>query len=291
MLQIGCCLPAASFVPQLETKRSNFINTPEYVKNTMNILSDSGYSFGEMTVGSIANLSDKEYCDLKKVLSGTKIKVPVFNSFIPPSIPLAGPNVSNQAINEYLEHAMTRIKGVEGETIIFGSGGARSIPSDFSYREGEKQIIDFLCLCESYADKTGIIIALEPLNKKETNFINTVEEAVKLVIELQLPHIKVLADSYHMFMENESFDIIRQFPEYIFHIHIADKNRSYPGAIVENGVNFQSLFKVLKEISYARGVSVECKFNDFEIDSKKTYQYINKIIKNVGIDTNYLPFT
>src|SRR5690606_29947930 len=99
------------------------------------------------------------------------------------------------------------------------------------------------------------------LNKTESNIINTVKEAMSLAEEVNLPHIKVLADSYHMVLEKESFTILKQAikDEWLAHVHISDRDRRFPGEINgEEAMDFSKLFRVLQEAKYKGLISAEC---------------------------------
>lgn len=251
MMKFGCCLTIGSFVPQVESgqaphdaaatnggraAREPAMPTPtisEELERSFAILSANGYDFAELTVGTVANLSDDEYAAVKKIIEEAPIPVPVYNSFVPASIPLTGPDVSLPAVEAYLEQSMSRVAGAGGRMIIFGSGAARSVPDGFSMGAGEKQIEDFLYLCDSFAAKHNLAVAIEPLNNRESNVINTVSGAVRLARKLDLPHIRVLADSYHMFMEKEPYDVFEEAGSLLAHVHISDRDRAYPGKLAE----------------------------------------------------------
>ena len=74
------------------------------------------------------------------------------------------------------------------------------------------------------AGRYGIIIAVEPLNRAETNIINSVEEGLKFVRDVDHANIKITADFYHMRRENEPMDVLIQAGKDIAHLHIANSN-------------------------------------------------------------------
>ena len=277
MVNFGCCLPIGSFVPQMDDKETDVL---EGFKKGFSILENNGFDFAELTVGSVADLSSDEFEEVKKLLADYSISVPAFNCFIPGNIPLTGEEVSYEKIEEYLQLVMKRMGEMGGKYVVFGSGSARKVPEGFSRNKAIIQLENFLKMCNKYGKKHDIIIAIEHLNKKETNIINSVKEGYELAKKINLPHIKVLADSYHMFEESESFDILEEVNNDLVHVHIADKDRKYPGEIVDQGVDFEKFFKTLKSIGYDENISLECSFSDFEEDSKNSLDYIRKVYNN-----------
>lgn len=274
----GCCLPFGSFVPQIAKEEKQVPDIVTGIGNGLAILKSKGFDFGELTAGTIADLSNDDIESFSELLNQGSYKVPVYNSFIPPRLPLTGTLVDKEAVSDYVDRLMSRIQRLGGEFIIFGSGGARKIPEGFSRSKALDQLREFLVMCNEYGQKYGLTVAIEPLNKKECNVINTVKEGLDLVTSLQLPHIRLLADTYHMNEEKESFDILEQAAEYLVHIHLSDHKRLFPGGGNNDGVNFIQLANSLKGIAYKGRLSFEC--NDhIEQKSGQALEYIKGIWK------------
>ena len=64
--------------------------------------------------------------------------------------------------------------------LVLGSSGSRSIPEGFDRAEAEEQFTGFLKKIAPAAEKYGVIVAIEPLQTQETNFINTVKEGAEI---------------------------------------------------------------------------------------------------------------
>jgi sugar phosphate isomerase/epimerase len=81
------------------------------------------------------------------------------------------------------------------------------------------------------ARTAGVRIALEPLNRYETPLINTAREALEFLDRLGADNLGLLLDTFHMNIEEPSIEeSIRICRGRIFHFHVADSNRWYPGA-------------------------------------------------------------
>ncbi len=140
--KFGCCLAIGSFVPEGEGKHKNE-SVVDQLSNGLAMLKTSNYDFAELTVQSLTQLVEKEFEQVVQLIKQSPIKVPVFNSFIPPQLKITGEAVFEDELTSYLELAMSRVKAVGGEQIIFGSGTARTIPKGFSSERGQKQIRRF----------------------------------------------------------------------------------------------------------------------------------------------------
>jgi sugar phosphate isomerase/epimerase len=97
---------------------------------------------------------------------------------------------------------------------------------------------------------------LEPLNRYEAYFLNRVEQAVEVARGIGHPRCKVLADFFHMNIEEANFsDPLRLAGDLLGMLHIADNNRLQPG---RGCLDYRPGFAALKDIHYAGYISIEC---------------------------------
>jgi sugar phosphate isomerase/epimerase len=101
----------------------------------------------------------------------------------------------------------------------------------------------------------GLTLCLEPLSPAETNFINTAEEAIRMVHQLRSPSFKIILDVKAMSSESKPIpEIIRaSWPRFAY-VHANDKKLKGPGF---GDVDFVPIFAALKEVGYTGWVSVE----------------------------------
>jgi sugar phosphate isomerase/epimerase len=106
-----------------------------------------------------------------------------------------------------------------------------------------------------YALERGVRIALEPINRFETDFIQTVDDGLRMAADIGLPNLGLMLDFFHMNIEEPSIECSLQAAgDKLWHVHIADSNRRYPGS---GHLNFTSLLDTLRSMSYERYVSAE----------------------------------
>ncbi|MGB3330085.1 MAG: sugar phosphate isomerase/epimerase family protein [Thermomicrobiales bacterium] len=99
-------------------------------------------------------------------------------------------------------------------------------------------------------------IFLEPLNRFETRFLLRVGQGVELANAVGHPRCVVLADAFHMNIEEASWsEPILQAGDLLGHVHLADNNRFEPGAGM---IDFRPFFAALKAIGYGGYLSLEC---------------------------------
>ncbi len=109
-------------------------------------------------------------------------------------------------------------------------------------------------LC-TYALKKDVTLILEPVNRYEIDFINSVEEGVELMKKIDMPNMKLMPDVFHMNIEDRTIGPeLSKNIEYIRYIHMADSNRLAPG---EGHLDFGEVFYHLLKSGYDGWVSAE----------------------------------
>lgn len=128
-----------------------------------------------------------------------------------------------------------------------------------------------------YANKKNVIIALEPINSLVIDFINTTQEGIELVQQINSPNFTLVLDINHMYIDDK--DIIQSIYDankYITHIHICDSNRKYPGNCK---LNFSEFIGALKKIGYKDYLSVEVyQRPNQDIALEKSIQYLKPLL-------------
>ncbi len=106
-----------------------------------------------------------------------------------------------------------------------------------------------------YAQKFKISICVEQINRYETYFINTTEDALKYCIDVGEPNMELLLDAHHLILEELNiYDSIKKAGKYLGHFHTSENNRGIPGT---GQVNWKEIFQALKEINYSGWLVIE----------------------------------
>ena len=184
-------------------------------------LRDAGADYIEPGVGPTL-VPDKPDADFEAVLAQLRalpIPVKACNVFIPGALKLVGEQANHDAEAAYAETALRRAGFVGIATIVFGSGGARRVPDGFDPARAREQFIAFAKRIAPAAAKAGVTLALEPLNRKECNIINSLAEGAAIVDAVAHPAFRLHADVYHMLQEDEPPEEIVRAGARIVHAH------------------------------------------------------------------------
>jgi sugar phosphate isomerase/epimerase len=107
-----------------------------------------------------------------------------------------------------------------------------------------------------HAAQRGVELIYEPLNRYETNLINTLDEGVALLQGVDSPNVKLLADLFHLNIEEQDIaQAIRDAGAHVGHVHLADSNRRPAGC---GHTDFAPIIEALREIGYTGYLSAEC---------------------------------
>ncbi|MEI3605227.1 sugar phosphate isomerase/epimerase family protein [Pseudogracilibacillus sp. SE30717A] len=240
------------------------------------IAEEAGFDFVECQVVSLVPEESEEA--FQKVLNEyKKLSIPVkaCNVFLPGDLKIVGENIDQKRIENYVKTALNRVKELGAETVVFGSGDARTISeSEYPREKVEGQIIEFLQLVADEAKRFGLTIVIEPLNKKESNIINSVSEGVEFAEKINRPEIQVLADFYHMDEEQEPITDIVKNKDYLKHIHLADTHRHQPGT---GSYPYDEFVRCVKEANYNNKLCIESIWTEFNVEElQKSLTFIKE---------------
>jgi sugar phosphate isomerase/epimerase len=122
----------------------------------------------------------------------------------------------------------------------------------------QKQIqtaIEAIQTYAKYAKQVNVRLAVEPINRYETNFLNTILQALHFIEGIGEENLFVLPDTFHMNIEEVSMSRALELAgEQIGYVHFADSNRLAPG---QGHIDFNELANVLHQVSYDGYISAE----------------------------------
>lgn len=120
--------------------------------------------------------------------------------------------------------------------------------------EWKRQIDSFHAIAPTL-DATGVTLAIEPLNRFETFFLNTNADAARLCREVNHPKVGILFDTFHANVEEKSqAAAIRDAGKHIAHVHTCENDRGIPGT---GHVEWRDVFATLKDVGYEGCCSIE----------------------------------
>jgi len=179
-------------------------------------------------------------------------------------------NIRNLAIERIKSH----IKFAEQLDALVIIGLIRGKTENDDYLVNDEYLITALKECASENNK--VKLAIEPINRYETNLINTVDSGLDLLDKVGMENVGLLLDTFHMNIEEPSIsESILKTADRIFHFHVADSNRWYPGA---GHIDFPKVLNDLAKVNYQGFISAEIMpFPDPDTAANETMKYFQKI--------------
>ncbi len=133
-------------------------------------------------------------------------------------------------------------------------GKARLVEESQRRIEWDRAVRNLRTVCQM-AEKRGLSIALEPLNRFESDLINTCKDVMKLIDDINHPAAKILLDGFHMNIEEPSIkNAIHLAGHKLIHFQVSENYRGTPGT---GQTRWNDIFQGLEEINYKGVVSIE----------------------------------
>lgn len=140
--------------------------------------------------------------------------------------------------------------------IVVPSPVGRTVPpKEYGNKEAWNQAIKNIKAAADYAQKKGIRFVIEAINRYETYLVNNLDKALKFVEELNHPSVGLMADLFHMGIEERSIvQSLKKIAPYLWHVHLADNTREAPGM---GKTDFKEALRTLKAIGYRGALTME----------------------------------
>lgn len=156
----------------------------------------------------------------------------------------------------YLNKVIDLAADLEAPTVIVGSGGiTRNFEPEWDREESALCMAEVLHTVGDYAGKKGVVLAIEAINRYETQFLNTMREASEFALRVNHPNVRTMADTYHMNIEEKDpAESVRKYGSLLQNLHLADSNRGAPG---DGHFDFASIVQALRDIKFTKYCSYE----------------------------------
>ena len=234
----------------------------------------AGFDYLEPPVNYIAAMTEEDFAAGLRAVRGAAIPTTCFNLLFPKTMPLLAAETTDGEIRAYLRGALARVREMGGEIAVFGSGKSRNRPAGMSYGDAFRRLTEVTRLTGEVAEACGVTIVIEPLNRGESNMINSLAEGACLVAAVNHPRVKLLADYYHVTSENQPISDIERLTG-IAHAHIATTaGRRVPVAPDEG---YTEMFAAMKRTGYDGLLSVEGKTDDLSADGPAAVRLLKKM--------------
>ena len=206
-------------------------------------------------------VEDKDIIDwkeLKKITGEVGLEITVSGAFgnnrdISSEDPLVRAE-GLQYIKDCLDIANYLESPVFGGPVYSAVGKCRLISEEQKLVE-RNWCIENLIEATKSAEEQGVIIGFEPLNRFESDMVNTAEQALSFIEEVNSPFLKIQLDTFHNNIEEKNIpDTIRRIGKNLCHVQGNESDRGTPGT---GNLDWIGIKEALKEINYTGAVVIE----------------------------------
>jgi len=141
-------------------------------------------------------------------------------------------------------------------------GRADAVPAA-EYKQQWRTVVKHLKTLSAYAGDKGKKVCLEPLNRFETDFINTCDQALNMLADVGSPNLLLHLDTFHMNIEQkDQAAAIRKAGKLLGHFHACGSDRGTPG---KDHIDWKGIAAALKEVGYDKDVVIESFTTDVKV--------------------------
>lgn len=245
---------------------------------------DAGYSGVEIapfTLGKLANeVSPKERAVLHEAASNEGVNIIGLHWILAQTTGFHI-NCADKAVRDrtaaYLTDLSNLCADLGGTVMVFGSPKQRCLCNDLTLEQTWNCAVETFRAIIPALEARNVTFCLEPLAPEETDFLNTADDAARMIREIASPNFQLLLDVKAMSSESKPIpQIINENQSILKHFHANDANKRGPGF---GNTDFMPIAAALKEIDYNGWVSVEV--FDFTPDpgtiAVKSMEYIRSV--------------
>ena len=217
----------------------------------------SGYDYVEMAVMNAMSLTREDFRErVAKPIADSGLPCLRMNSFCGGNLSFLGERNQMQAL-EYTKEVLERAVMLGAKVIVIGSGIARSTKPGQDPVAAEKEMAGFFRAAADLAQDAGIELALEGLNRQETNMFCTMDAVMREVENVGRKNFGALVDYFHFSLGNEDPETLTAYAGQIRHVHIAKMIGRVIPVTAQEDPGYVPFLKALRRGGYDRTLSIE----------------------------------
>ncbi|MBL7700528.1 MAG: sugar phosphate isomerase/epimerase [Chitinophagaceae bacterium] len=225
-----------------------------------------GFDSIELPIEDVSHVDAKV---IKKALDDNGIICGSVCGAMGPDRDLRGTKQQQQTAIDYLKGLMDIMAEINSPVLVgplYSAVGRADAKTDDEFKKQWHLVVNNMKEVAVHAKQRKVKLAVEPLNRYETDFINTCAQVMQLVKDVGGDEMGVLLDTYHMNIEEKnSADAIRLAGDRLYHFHACGCDRGTPG---NDHINWKSIVEALREIKYDRSAVIESFTTDVKVIAK-----------------------
>lgn len=221
------------------------------------LMKEAGLDYIEAQLVPMKLEDDALFANAKAHLGELPLPALAFSYLFPHDARIVGPQKDERRNRAYFDRVVELLTLARARIVVLGSGWTRNIPEGWTQAQAEDEFLTTLAWCADALAGSGTTLVIEPLNRKESNLVNSVADGARLAKALNRREVRGLADFYHMDEEAEPLDELREHGAWLAHVHLADTGRLNPGT---GAYDYPMFFGHLKACGYQGLLSAECGF-------------------------------
>lgn len=224
------------------------------IEENLRRIAELGYDGIELAVFDKSNFDASR---LKKLLREYRLEAPVFSTgqiYTFQDLWFTHPRreVREQAVAVFKD--MVDLAGEFGADINT-SRMRGHIPETDSHEEGIGRLTGCLERLCRYAERYGINLLIEQMNRYESNYFLSVSDVGEYIRAIGIPNLKLHPDTFHMNIEDVDLGgVLKEYGDILGYLHVADSNRLAPG---KGHIDFAPVFGALEALEYDGWIGVE----------------------------------
>ena len=225
-----------------------------------------GFDFVEIALEEASHI-DGPF--IKVALESNALSCPVICAAMGPGRDLRGSEKHQQTALTYLQEVMDKMVKLDCGILagpLYSSVGRAEQVNESEYKRQWELVVGHLKQLAIYAQDRNITLAIEPLNRFETDFINTCGQGLQMVRDVDHPSLGLHLDTFHMNIEEKHLGkAILQAGKKLVHFHACGSDRGTPG---NDHTDWESIFQAFKKINYKGHMAIESFTGDVKVIAK-----------------------
>ena len=184
-----------------------------------------------------------------------------------------GPGRDFRGTPEEQQTAMVYCKALIDQAVVMGCpsliGPVYSVVGKADAVESAQQKLEWALVVKNlkelakYAEAKGVMICIEPLNRFETDFLNTCDQGLKLIKAVGSKAVGLHLDTFHMNIEEKNQAVaIKKAGKHLVHFHACGSDRGTPGS---DHIDWPGIVKALRAVKYKGDVVIESFTTDVKV--------------------------